>query len=366
MKRPEVLILREPEIRALLDPRSCIAAMEQAFAAYSTGRAQLPAVIHLDVPENEVPGGTAAQNRGEIHVKAGYLNGGPYYAVKIVSGFPNNPQLGLPANDGMIVVFDAHTGAPAAFLLDNGFITDFRTGAAGAVAAKYLARAEISIVAVVGTGAQARHQVEMLALVRSFDEVRVWGRDLDKARARADDLTKRRAEESTSKASDMSVRPTHPIKRGGQLPACNFLVSESVRAAVDGADVVITVTASREPLVRAAWLKPGVTVIAVGSDGPDKQELDVDVLARADKIVADSIPQCLRLGEIHHAVERGSIAKEKLYAELGEITAGLKPGRTSETEIIVCDLTGVGVQDVAAASLVLERAKAEDRGERIL
>ena len=131
----EVLILREPEIRALLDPRACISAMEQAFAAYSTGQAQLPAVIHLDIPESD-----GSQKRGEIHVKAGYLHGGPYYAVKIVSGFPGNPQLGLPANDGMIVVFDANTGAPAAFLLDNGFITDFRTGAAGAVAAKHLAR----------------------------------------------------------------------------------------------------------------------------------------------------------------------------------------------------------------------------------
>jgi ornithine cyclodeaminase len=338
----EVLILREPEIRALLDPRSCVSAMEQAFAAYSTGRAQLPAVIHLDVPENEVPGNTAPQNRGEIHVKAGYLNGGPHYAVKIVSGFPDNPQLGLPANDGMIVVFDARTGAPAAFLLDNGFITDFRTGAAGAVAAKYLAPAKISTVAVIGAGAQARYQVEMLALVRKFGEVRVWGRDPGKAQACADDLTKRR-----------------------NIPACNFAVTESVREAVDGADVVITVTASREPLVQAGWLKPGVTVIAVGSDGPDKQELDVDVLARADKIVADSIPQCLRLGEIHHAIERGAIAKEKVYAELGEITAGLKPGRTSETEIIVCDLTGVGVQDVAAASLVLERAQAEGQGKKV-
>jgi len=128
----EVLILREAEIRTLLDPGACITAMEQAFAAYSTGQAQLPAVIHLDIPDRDV-----THNRGEIHVKAGYVNGGPYYAVKIVSGFLNNPKLGLPANDGMVVVFDANTGVPAAFLLDNGFITDFRTGAAGAVAAKY-------------------------------------------------------------------------------------------------------------------------------------------------------------------------------------------------------------------------------------
>ena len=325
----EVLILHEPEIRACLDPRACISAMERAFAAYSTGQAQLPGVIHLDIPENDL-----SQNRGEIHIKAGYLHGGPYYAVKIVSGFPGNSRLGLPPNDGMIVVFDAHTGAPAAFLLDNGFITDFRTGAAGAAAAKHLARRKIDVVAVIGTGAQARYQVEMLALERNFSEVRIWGRDRHKAQARADDLA-----------------------RGPGISACNFAVTESVQTAVEDADVIITVTASREPLVRAAWLKPGATVIAVGSDGPDKQELDVDVLARADKIVADSIVQCRRLGEIHHAVERGAIAQEKIYAELGEITAGLKSGRTSEDEIIVCDLTGVGVQDVAAASLVLERGQ---------
>ncbi len=333
----EVLILREPEIRALLDPEACIAAMEQAFAAYSTGQAQLPAVIHLDIPDSDV-----SHIRGEIHVKAGYLNGGPYYAVKIVSGFLNNPKLGLPANDGMVVVFDANTGAPAAFLLDNGFITDFRTGAAGAIAAKYLARKKIAAVAVIGTGGQARYQVEMLALQRNFSEVRIWGRDPHKAKTCADELAKNRL-----------------------IPACNFAVSDSVQAAIEGADMVITVTASHEPLVRAAWLKPGATIIAVGSDAPDKQELDVDVLARADKIVADSIAQCIRLGEIHHAVERGVITREKIYAELGEITAGIKPGRTSEDEIIVCDLTGVGVQDVAAASLVLERAKAQGIGERI-
>jgi ectoine utilization protein EutC len=331
MKR-EVLILREPEIRTLLDPKACIAAMEQAFAAYSTGQAQLPAVIHLDVPEND----------GEIHIKAGHLRGGHYYAVKMVSGFLNNPKRGLPANDGMIVLFDAKTGAPAAFLLDNGFITDVRTGAAGAAAAKYLARKKVGIVSVIGTGGQAFYQVQMLALERSFNEVRVWGRDPLKAQARADELGKRR-----------------------NFPALNFSVTESVKDAVEGADVVITVTASREPLIQAAWLQPGVTVIAVGSDGPDKQELDVDVLARADKIVADGIAQCLRLGEIHHAVESGAITKEKIYAELGEITAGLKPGRTSEDEIIVCDLTGVGVQDVAAASLVLDRAKAEGKGEKL-
>ncbi|MGA9800689.1 MAG: hypothetical protein WBQ68_16870 [Terriglobales bacterium] len=325
----DVLILRQPEIRALLDPRACIAAMEQAFAAYSTGQAQLPSVIHLDIPEED-----RSQKRGEIHIKAGYLHGGPYYAVKIVSGFPRNTQLALSPNDGMVAVFDSHTGAPAAFLLDNGLITDVRTGAAGAVAAKHLARKKIGTVAVIGSGGQARYQVEMLALQRNFSELRLWGRDPHKAQACADDLAK-----------------------SSGISACNFAVTESVQQAVEGADLVITVTASRKPLVRGEWLNSGVTVIAVGSDAPDKQELDVGVLARADKIVADSAAQCLRLGETHHAVETGVITKDKIYAELGEITAGLKPGRTSENEIIVCDLTGVGVQDVAAATLVLERAR---------
>jgi ornithine cyclodeaminase len=328
----DVLILREADIRALLDPAACLDAVERAFTAYSTGQAQLPSVIALDV----------AESRGEIHMKAGHLRNGPYYAIKIISGFWDNPQLGLPALNGMVVVFDAETGSPAGFLLDNGFITDLRTGAAGAVVAKHLARKNIGIVAVVGSGGQARRQLEMLALVRKFSEVRVWGRDPAKAQACADDLAK------------------HP-----GIAACHFAVSESVQRAVEGADLVITVTPSRKPLVKAEWLKTGCTIIAVGSDGPDKQELDVGVLARADKIVADSLPQCLGLGEIHHAVEAGIIAKEKVL-ELGEITAGLKPGRISDDEIIVCDLTGVGVQDVAAATVVMERAKAAERGEKIV
>lgn len=332
--RREVLVLREPEIRSLLDPASCIEAVESAFTVYATGGAELPAVIHLEVPER----------RAEIHVKAGYIRGGACYAVKIASGFPGNPERGLPASDGMVLVFDARSGAPAAFLLDNGFITDLRTGAAGAVAAKHLARRDVGAVAVVGSGAQARFQVECLARVRAFRELRVWGRRPERARACAEDLA----------------------RRPGLLPpGCRSGAAATVEEAVRGADVVITVTASREPLVRAGWIAPGALVVAVGSDGPDKQELDVEVLARADRIVADSLAQCLRLGEIHHAVARGAIGQERVGSELGEITAGKKPGRGSDGEIIVCDLTGVGVQDVAAAGLVLERARAAGIGETL-
>ena len=319
----QTLILRESEIRSLLDPAGCLQAVEAAFSAYARGQAELPTVINLEVPEH----------RGEVHVKVGYLRTGAHYAVKIASGFPHNAQLGLPTSDGMVLLFDAKTGALGALLLDNGYITDLRTGAAGAVAAKHLARATVATIAVVGSGTQARYQIRSLALIKAFREVRVWGRHKEKAAACIDD--------------------------------CRFVLASSVHEAVGGADIVITVTASHEPLVRPDWIARGALVIAIGSDGPDKQELDVEVLARADRIVADSLPQCLRLGEIHHALEKRVISNDKLTAELGEVTAELKLGRTSDDEIIVCDMTGVGVQDVAAASLVLERALQNGTGERL-
>ena len=328
----EVLLLRESEIRALLDPASCLRAVENAFTEYSAGRAELPAVINLEVPEN----------RGEVHIKAGHLHGGSHFTVKVASGFPGNPELGIPANDGMVLVFDARTGAPAALLLDNGFITDRRTGAAGAVAALHLSRADARVVGVVGCGVQARHQLESLALVRPFSEVRVYGRRPERALACVEEML------------------AHP----GMPPGARLRAAATVRETVEGADIVITVTSSREPLLQACWVSPGTHITAVGSDAPDKQELDPALLARADPLVADSRAQCLRLGEIHHGVAARAIPAETA-AELGEITGGLRPGRRSAGAITVCDLTGIGVQDVAAAALVLERARASGVGERI-
>jgi ornithine cyclodeaminase len=327
-----VLVIREKEIRTLLDPASCIAAVERAFTVYATGGAELPGVIHLDVPEYG----------GEIHIKAGYLHGGPFYAVKMASGFPGNSALGLSSSDGMVVVFDARTGAPTAILLDNGFITDLRTAAAGAVAAKYLARDAIETVAVVGTGIQARLQVQLLARVRPFRGVRVWGRRADAARQCATDL------------AESAALP----------PGCAVTDADTLDHAIHGADVVFTTTASKTALVRPEWLTPGTLVVAVGADGTDKRELDVGVLAIADRVVADSLAQCRRIGEIHHALDAG-VLDESRVTELGHITAGHAPGRRSPHEIIVCDLTGVGVQDVAAATVVVERARDARRGRPV-
>jgi ornithine cyclodeaminase/alanine dehydrogenase-like protein (mu-crystallin family) len=326
-----VRILRQDDVRDSLDMAACIEACDRAFASYSRGDAQVPGVIHLDVPERS----------GEIHVKAGYLHGSPYYAVKVASGFPRNVELGLPTSDGMVVVFDAETGAPAAFLLDQGYITDLRTGAAGGVAAKHLAPEKVWSVAVIGTGAQARYQLDALAIVRpGFTTVRVWGRN---------------PEHAATCVEDLRARPGLP-------DGCSYGVSASVEEAVDAADVVITCTASQTALLRGEWLKLGAHVTAVGSDGPDKQELDSSVPARADLLVVDSREQSERIGELHHALAAGLIDRRKAV-ELGEICALTHPGRTSAGQLTVCDLTGVGVQDVAAANVVM--ANAGDRGETI-
>jgi ornithine cyclodeaminase len=312
---PTVRILREADVRAALPMTACIDAVEAAFVASTAGEAEVPEVIHLFVPEAE----------GEIHVKAGHLHGARTYAVKVSSGFAGVEP---PAYDGMVVVFDASTGAPVAFLVEHGFITDQRTGAAGGVVARWLAPERREVAAVIGTGLQARKQVEALRAVRPFvGEIRVWGRNASRAEAAAVDV-------------------------GG-------VVAGTVGDAARDADVILTCTASREPLVRAADVRPGALVIAVGSDGPGKQELDPELLRAADVLAVDSRAQCLRLGELQHAPELADRA-----VEIGAICAGDAPGRTDERQLVVCDLTGLGVQDVAAANAVLE-ALPPDAGETL-
>jgi ornithine cyclodeaminase len=333
MAAREIVLLREPEIRSLLDAASCIRAVEAAFAASATAHAKSPGVIHLDIPAHG----------GEIHIKAGYLDGGAVYAMKAASSFAGNASLGLAPSDGLVVVFDAKTGVPQALLLDGGFITDLRTAAAGAVAAKHLARAGTERVGVIGTGIQARLQVEVLGEVSTFREVRVWGRDPEHARRAASDLS-----------------------RCPGLPSgCDVHAVDSAEEAALDADVLFTVTASRRPIVRSEWLKPGSLVVAVGADAEDKRELFPDVLAEADRVVADSLSQCRAIGEIHHALGAGALVVSEVV-ELGEIAAGLQPGRRTDQDRIVCDLTGLGIQDAAAAGLVLERARERGVGERFV
>ncbi len=325
----ELRVLTEAEIRGLLGPKEAYEAVRDAFVRLAKGQAVLPAVLSLDIPET----------RTEAHVKGAYLRGSKHFAIKAASGSYDNPSRGLPSGGGMVLVFDATTGLPAAVLFDNGYLTDVRTGAAGALAADLLAKASIDRVGILGVGNQARYQLEALLRVRRPKAVVAWGRDRGKAEAYA---------------SEMTAKHRVPVEAVG-----------SPEVACRGSDLIVTVTPSQEPLVHVNWIEPGTHITAVGSDAPEKQELDPEILRRADRVVADRLDQCLRLGEIHHAVDAGVIRREGVFAELGEIAAGLKPGRASDQEITVADLTGVGVQDAAVADRVVDDALRQNLG-RIL
>jgi ornithine cyclodeaminase len=318
-------IIEEAALRAAITPQIAVDAIREAFRADGEGRAHVPAVINLDVPAR----------RGEFHVKTALIDGVPHVAVKIASGFYDNPAKGLPSGSGLMAVFDASTGLPVALLLDNGFLTDIRTGAAGAVAAEALAPSSVRTVGVLGSGLLARHQVRCLRCVRTFARLVAWSPD----RPRLDAYVREMRDEGVD-------------ARAAATP----------EAVCREADVLITATPTRAPLVQAEWLRPGQHVTALGSDSPGKQELDAGCLVRADLLVVDRLTQCAAFGELRHALDAGVLRPDRVHAELGEIVAGLKPGRTSAQQISVADLTGVGFQDTAIASAYLEIWKCGNLG----
>lgn len=313
----KVCVLREPEIRQLIGPEKALTEVRRAFAQLSRGEATVPGIIGFDIPER----------RGEVHVKAAYLHGAPFYSVKEATGFYSNADRGVPVGSGVILAFDAVTGFLRAVLLDNGYLTELRTGAAGALAADLLAKPVVAQVGVLGSGVQARYQLEALLTVRCPQQVVAFSPSSKNVLAYAREMQSQHG---------IAVKPV-----------------SSVRDVVEGSDVVITATSARDPIVRASWILPGTHITAVGSDGPEKQELDVGVLAKATKIAVDHRAQSLEVGEVHHAVAAGVIEPRDIYGELGELAAGWKPGRESDDEITIADLTGVGIQDAAVANYVV-------------
>ena len=325
----DVLVLNKEEIETIITIDDAIEAVEDGFRAYNSGKAMIPFPVALQVPDHS----------GDVHIKPGYVKGYDTYTVKIASGFYDNPKSGLPVSHGMLILFDSRTGFPLCFEVDQCFLTDLRTAAAGAVAARALAKKKVSKVAVIGTGTQARFQIRALSRVRDFEKLVVWGRSPDKVRAYIDDM------------------------KG--LVDAEIVAAATAEEAVRDSDVIVTSTMTSEPVIKASWLSKGVHITAMGSDSPEKQELETAVLAAADKIVVDSLKQCASLGEVHHAVEDGTISEEDVHAELGEVLLGTKPGRESDDEITVCDLTGIAVQDVVTSQIVYERALKERMGTTI-
>src|SRR5262245_50764650 len=272
---PRMTILTEAELRriVMLD-LDAIACVENAFRALATLPVAMPPILRLDIPEH----------RGEVDVKTAYVPGIDGFAIKISPGFFDNPKLGLPSVNGMMVLLSAKTGLVEALLLDNGYLTDIRTAAAGAVAAKHLSRPDASVAAIFGAGVQARLQLEALKLVRPIGEARIWARDAAKAEATA-----------------ASLRQTLGILVRAEPNAAD---------ACAGADIIVTTTPATEPLLKAGSVSAGQHITAMGSDAEHKNEMAPAILKLADLYVADSAKQARRLGELHHAIEARLIAAD--------------------------------------------------------
>ncbi|MER8503093.1 ectoine utilization protein EutC [Mesorhizobium sp. M0208] len=320
-------ILTEAELRKIVKlDLDAVACVENAFRALATLPVAMPSILRLDIPEH----------RGEVDVKTAYVPGIDGFAIKISPGFFDNPKLGLPSVNGMMVLLSSKTGLIEALLLDNGYLTDIRTAAAGAVAAKHLSRADSSVAAIFGAGVQAGLQLEALMLVRPITEARIWARDAAKAEAAADALSER-------------------------LGIAVHAEPDAAKAAAD-ADIIVTTTPSTEPLIKPGFVSAGQHITAMGSDAEHKNEIAPAILRMADLYVADSAKQTRRLGELHHAIAAGVMAADAEITELGHIIAGERYGRRSDSDITIADLTGTGVQDTAIATLARDRARAAKTG----
>ncbi|MCX6561773.1 MAG: ornithine cyclodeaminase family protein, partial [Candidatus Aminicenantes bacterium] len=268
-------------------------------------------------------------DKGEVHIKSGFITGEDFYVIKIASGFYGNPDRGLPSGNGCMLLFKQSTGEPVAVLLDEGHLTDVRTAVAGAIAAKYCAPRKVERIGIVGAGVQAKLQLEWLARVTDCRDVLLW----------------------TPFPGEMGNFKLDMEARGF-----------AVEAAMDAHEIlytcnlIVTATPSKRPILLASDLRPGTHITAVGSDTPEKQELDSDILARADVVMADSLSQCRLRGEIHQALESGRITEDRCI-EMGAVISGREKGRTSEDQITVVDLTGVAVQDITIASAVYRTLK---------
>lgn len=327
MEREGTLVLKRSDVAAILGIEECIAAVEQAFRLHAEGKTVPPGVLGIHA------------RTGGFHIKAGLLDlNRSYFAAKTNANFPENARrFGLPLIQGVIVVCDAENGYPLA-VMDSMEITIIRTGAATAVAAKYLARPDSTVATICGCGNQGRVSLRALTKVLPLKQVYAFDKDSTQADRFASELKK---------------------EVGIDIKATNDL-----GWAARQSDVCVTCTPSKQFFLNREYIKPGTFVAAVGADNEEKQELDPRLL-QASKVVVDLLEQCATIGDLHHALEQGLMTRAEVHAELGEVIAGKKPGRTSADEIIVFDSTGTALQDVASAAIVYERAVASERGMRV-
>jgi len=322
----DILWLSEDGVRELVGMNDIMPVVEEAFRSHGRGRVQMPRKVYLDFP----------CYKGDLRAMPAYLEDLEMAGVKIVNSHADNPQMGLPAVAALLVLNDPKTGLALA-VLSATFLTSLRTGAAGGVAARYLARSNSSSVGLVGCGHQAAKQLEALELVFKLKKVKVWG--------------------LTRQESENFVRALSPVKD------LQFDICDHVREACD-ADIVVTTTPSRKPLVMDSWIKPGTHINAIGADAPGKQELANDLIQRS-KIIVDELDQACHAGEINVPISQKVISPQNIYAQLGEIIIGRKKGRETLEEITIFDSTGLAIQDVASGALVYQKAVQQKKGKVI-
>ena len=319
------LLLDRGEVERLLTPEACIAGVEEAFRGLALGKVPAPGILGMH------------GEGGGFHVKAGFLAADrPYFAAKVNANFPGNAARGLPTIQGAILLFDAADGRLLA-VMDSMSITALRTAAASAVAAKHLARERCEALLICGCGGQAEAQVRAVLCVRRPGRVHVYDLDARKARRFAAVL---------QEELGIAITPAPDLTR-----------------AVESSDLIVTCTTSRRHFIDRGMVRPGTFIAAVGADNEDKQEVDPRLMAEAT-VVTDVTAQAATIGDLHHAIAAGAMSASDVHAELGEVVAGLKPGRTRDDETIVFDSTGTGLQDVAAAIALHRNAVASSAGTR--
>ncbi len=322
-----IKLLNESELRrAVALDIEAVDCIERGFVALAQGGVIMPPILSMVLDDRN----------GEVDVKTAYVPGIDSFAIKIAPGFFDNPSLGLPSTSGLMVLHSAKTGRVEAVLLDNGYLTDVRTAAAGAVAARHLARADAQSACIIGAGMQAQLQLQALCLVRPISRATFWARDPDKAMLAA--------------------------RAAAEWLGIAVSVAEDAGSAVSAADVIVTTTPAPTPVLQAGWLRPGQHVTAMGSDQEHKNELEAACFDTADLYVPDRLSQTCVLGELRSAIEAGVVSANASFAELGDVASGKAPGRSGDADITIADLTGTGVQDTAIATFALQRAVSNRAG----
>ena len=324
----KTLLLTENDIKQLLSMDEVMKAVESAFREKGLKHVQMPAKLYLFYKKHN----------GDLRAMPSYLEELDISAVKVVNVHPENRiKYNLPTVMATIVLIDPKNGAPLA-IMGGTWITDIRTGAAGGIAAKYLARKNSKIVGFIGAGAQSKTQLlALLSLYKKLEEVRVWSR--------------------TEKTRDQFISEMGPVCSG----LTEIVSVDNVKEAAEGADIVVTTTPSTKPIVSGDWIAPGTHINCIGADAPGKEELEPSILTKA-KIVVDDWEQASHSGEINVPLAKGVITQKNIWGEIGEIVAGLKPGRTSSDEITVFTSTGLAVQDAVTAELAYRKALAKKIG----